>query len=68
MQAWLKLANFPAKFHFRKQLGGMNRNAEGQFVTFSRSGLIAAVSSEIVTSVRKFRIYARVSVNGIPPP
>ena len=38
MQAWLKLANFPAKFHFRKQLGGMNRNAEGQFVTFSRSG------------------------------
>ena len=32
MQAWSNLANFPAKFRFRKQPGEMNRNAEGQFV------------------------------------
>ena len=38
MQVWLELANLPAKFHFRKQPGGTNHNAERQFTTFSRSG------------------------------
>jgi len=33
-QAWSKSANFPAKFHFPKQPGGTNCNAEGQFVAF----------------------------------
>ena len=32
------LADFPAKFRFREQLGETNCNAEEQFVTFSRSG------------------------------
>ena len=32
----VKLKNFPAKFHFYKQLGGMNGNTHKQFVTFSR--------------------------------
>ena len=38
MQAWSKFANFLTKFSFRKQSGGTNLNAEGQFVMFSRSG------------------------------
>ena len=38
MQVWSKLPNLPAKFRLCKQPGGTNRNAEGQFVTFLRSG------------------------------
>ena len=34
----VKVTKFPAKFRFCKQLGRTNRNAEGQFVTFSRYG------------------------------